>query len=360
MTAQKHRALAKFSAAEVCLTGVALCGFLTLVGCGSSSKGKAGGGINTGVTPLATGGASDVYVIQTSSTGTGSSILDFAPSTSGSGTLKGTLVVDPTFVVQSVASDSAGKIYVGGYYPSQAVGPAFISVLIYAAGATGSATPVQTVGDILTPASAMAVDSAGNIYLASNGVVEKVMPNNTATFLTTTSFRFVTGLAVDDAGNIYVSALANGQTSLGGSVQVFAADSPESASPVRTITTSGVPYGVALDEAGNIYTTVDVETSLGAPSVEGEGSIVEYAGGTTGSATPLKTVTVTGSSALSGVQVDTVGNLYLMNLTVSASGSSPVDPQVLGFAGSVTGSVEPAVTLSSSSWTYSGGAIAVH
>ncbi len=360
MSAHKDRARAMFSVAGACLTSVALCGLFTLSGCGSTSNSTGGGGTNTGVTPLAAGGASDVYVIQTSSAGAGSSILDFAAATSGTITPRGTLVLDPTFVVNSVATDSAGKTYVGGYYPSNAVQAAPNRVLVYAQGATGSATPVQTLNVLVQP-SAMTVDSAGIIYLASDGVIEEVMPNNTATFFTTSSFLFPTGLAVDTAGNIYVGVLQNTQTGLSGSVQVFAAGSTGSASPVRTISTSGVANGVALDETGNIYTAVDEETSLTGPSVEGAGSLVEYAGGTTGSATPLKTVTVTGSSTLSGVQVDAAGNLYLMNVADSGSGSTLVEtPQVLGFAGSVTGNVEPAVTLTSTDWTYSNAGIAVH
>lgn len=338
------------------------CGFWGMTGCGSSGGASVGGGGTSGPTPLVAGGASDVFVIQYNSDAGDTSILDFAAGSSGSVAPKSTLVVGSGFVVNSVANDSAGQIYVGGYTPSTDTTFGANYVYVFAAGATGMAAPLQSLQTAVQPW-AMTVDSAGSIYLANDGVIEKIMTNNTAIFLNTQSFLFSTGIAVDKAGNIYVSVFQPTQTSLGGSIQVFAASQGPvmSVTPLRTITTNGIPYGVALDQNGNIYATVDVQTNSGGPYLTSSASVVQYAGGTTGSATPLKTISASVFTDVSGVQVDAAGNLYLLNTITNGTGSSAtLTPELLGFAGSVAGSASPAVTLSSSAWNNPGDNLGVH
>ena len=356
----KARPMAGFG--RIFLANVVLCG---LLGCGSTSSPNGGGGGTTGPTPLVAGGAGDVFVIQTTPPETGTSILDLAAGTGGNVTPKGRLLVDSDLIVNSIASDSTGRVYVGGYTAETDTQPQRQSISVYAAGATGTATPLQTIYTLIQPM-AMTVDSAGDIYaagvaLAHGGTVEEIKPDGTATFFYSSSFALPTGIALDASGNVYVSVLVFTQTTVNGAIQVFAAGSQGTVTPVRTIATNGVAYGVAIDHGGNIYTSVDVQTVAVGYFTTSSASLVEYGGGTTGSSTALKTITANGFGTISGVQVDTVGNLYLLDTFPSSTGgAATLPPEVLGFAGSVAGNTEPAVTLNSSDWTYTGTLLALH
>ena len=349
---------------------VALCGLLGVAGCGSSSGGSGGGG-TSGPTPLAAGGATDVFVIQTAPQGTDTSILDFSTKPNGSVAPKGSLDVGPLLNVGSVASDSSGRIYVGGIIPSTSTQRQQQIITEYPAGATGLAAPVQTIYTAIEPL-AMTVDSGGDIYaagveLVNEGTIEELLPDGTAKFLMSDSFTSPTGIALDNSGNVYLSVYVSGQTgSPGGAVLMFAqiafsSTAPLSnTAPLRTIITNGVAYGVALDSTGSIYTCVDVQTNASSTSTT-SAAIVEYAGGITGTATPLKTITSSAFSIIGGVQVDSVGNLYLLDAFPSgAGGAATLTPEILGFAESATGDAEPALMLSSSAWTATETGIALH
>ena len=98
---------------------VALCGVFGVTGCGSSGGGSGGGGTGgggglSGGTPLVSGGAKDLYVMQLSSSGDVASILDFAADSGGSLKPRSTLVPPAGFEVESIATDSDGQIYLGG------------------------------------------------------------------------------------------------------------------------------------------------------------------------------------------------------------------------------------------------------
>src|SRR6266568_518543 len=121
-----------------------------------------------------------------------------------------------------------------------------ISITVYAAGASGNATPTATI-------------AGGN-----------------------TGLIFPFGIARDGAGNIYVA-----NEGFINSIAVYAAGASGNATPTATIAGGNTglnnPVGIALDGAGNIYV-----------ANENSNSITVYAAGASGNATP--TATIAGSN----------------------------------------------------------------
>ena len=138
-------------------------------------------------------------------------------------------------------------------------------------GDNGPATSAQ-----LNQPTAVAVDSAGNLYIAdmgnnrirkiSNGVITTVAGNGTAGFsgdngpATSAGLSIPFGVAVDSAGNVYIAdtiiserirKVTNGviTTVAGGSLlSGFTGDG----CPATNVALS-IPFGVAVDSAGNVY-----------------------------------------------------------------------------------------------------------
>jgi len=355
---------------DVVLMSVFTLGLVVLAGCGSSSSGG-GGGTTTPTGKLATGGAASIYAIQaTGGTGGGASILGFSADTSGSLSPTSTLVMPSTVGSSAVAIDGSGQIYVGGYSTTSDDA----EILVFAAGATGTATPVRTIlvdanDEILI--SSITVDASGQIYVAgaeATGLVE-VFPagaNGTVTparVLSSTSLYEPIDITVDTGGKIYVSNI--GLTA--GQVLVFAADANGSDDPVETISTvaatstsEAIFYGIAVDASGNIFVVQDSATfDTQGNETSASGAIEEFAPGATGTPTPTKTITGSsvGFTYAGGLSLDGVGNAYLI-------GAATVDNAtvftLLGFGPEATGNVAPGVSITSSALNDALSQIAVH
>src|SRR5690349_1296108 len=140
------------------------------------------------------------------------------------------------------------------------------SVTVYAPGASGNATPTATIAGGstgLNQPGAIALDGAGNIYVAnelgfsSNSVTVYAAGASGNATPTATIAGSNTGLsvpvviAVDGAGKIYVTNFGNN------SITVYAAGASGNATPTATIAGGNTglsgPVGIALDGAGNIY-----------------------------------------------------------------------------------------------------------
>jgi hypothetical protein len=342
---------------DVVLMGVLTLGLVALTGCEGIHTGGtllAGGPAPTGA--LAAGGAKNIYAVQTNGDESNESILEFSLGGSGSVTPTSTLLPPPSLVVGSVATDSTGQIYVGGN-----LNPGYV-ILVYAAGSSGAATPVRTItlGEFY-PIS-MTVDASGKLYVAG-GVTENTN-GGVAVFAAdahgaATPLQMITNadlleplsMTVDTAGQIYLSGL----TATNGEILVFAAGATGSATPIHTISAPASSstqivsfWGLAVDSQGSLYAVQDTETMAyygGPTSVSSE--IQKYLAEEIGNAAPAMTISgsMTGLGFGGGLRLDSAGNLYLANETLSGTTSTY---NLLGFGPNASGNVAPGLELSSS------------
>jgi sugar lactone lactonase YvrE len=109
-------------------------------------------------------------------------------------------------------------------------------------------------------------------------------------------------MSIDPSGNLYVPY--NGSTG----VEVFAPNGSGGYNDVRSLGTADNPAQVALDSSEAIY-----------EAVSGSSSVAKFSAGTTGSGSPV--ATITGSSttmdAPSGVAVDASGLIYVSQMAAA-------------------------------------------
>ena len=192
-------------------------------------------------------------------------------------------------------------------------------------GDNGPATSAQ-----LDYPSGVAVDSAGNLYIAdtynhrirkvSNGVITTVAGNGTAGFsgdngpATSAQLNYPAGVAVDSAGNLYIAdtynqphpqGLERGDHHRGGKRDVgFSGDNGPATSAELNY-----PDGVAVDSAGNLYIADTCNNRIRKVS---NGVITTVAGnGTPGFSGDNGPATSAQLNYPDGVAVDSAGNLYI-------------------------------------------------
>jgi hypothetical protein len=175
-----------------------------------------------------------------------------------------------------VAVDSAGNVYVadrGNHTIRQVTPGGVVTTLAGLAGSWGSADGAASAARFSGP-SGVAVDSAGNLYVAdtSNQTIRQVTPGGAVTTLaglagsygsadgiaSAARFNWPSGVAVDSAGNVYVADSGNStirQVTPGGAVTTLAglAGSYGSADGTGGAARFYGPGGVAVDSAGNVY-----------------------------------------------------------------------------------------------------------
>ncbi|HTW74975.1 MAG TPA: hypothetical protein VMD56_08680 [Steroidobacteraceae bacterium] len=174
---------------------------------------------------------------------------------------------------ESVALDSAGNVYVADYGNNQIrkITPAGMVTTLAGSGVKGDTDGTGSAASFNGP-EGVAVDSAGNVYVADDGnnEIRKVTPAGLVTTLAglgaqgdadgtgkAASFNGPEGVAVDSAGNVYVADYGNNEirkitpagvvTTLAGSGAQGDADGTG-----RAASFDG-PEGVAVDSAGNVY-----------------------------------------------------------------------------------------------------------
>lgn len=177
---------------------------------------------------------------------------------------------------KGVALDSAGNVYVADTTNNTIDKITPTGVVNSLAGSAG------TIGDVDGAGSAaqfnrpegVAVDSAGNVYVADTGnfIIRKITPSGVVTTLAGDShyigsddgvgraarFHSPAGVAVDNAGNVYVGDTGNHtirKITPNGTVTTLAglADSPGKIDGTGSNARFNQPEGVAVDTEGNIY-----------------------------------------------------------------------------------------------------------
>jgi uncharacterized protein (TIGR03437 family) len=231
---------------------------------------------------------------------------------------------------EGVAVDSAGNLYIADTSDSRIRKVSNGAITTVAGNGT-----VGFSGDNGPPTSAqlanpwgVAVDSAGNLYIAdygnqrirkvSNGAITTVAGNGTRGFsgdngpATSAQFYDPAGLAVDSAGNLYLADYGNNRIrKVSGGVIATVAGGGASLGDNGPPTSArlSLPYGVAVDSAGNLYVADWGNNRI--RKVSG-GVITTVAGnGTRGFSGDNGPPTSAQLSNPEGVAVDSAGNLYI-------------------------------------------------
>ena len=111
-----------------------------------------------------------------------------------------------------------------------------------------SNTVITLVSSGLSYPYGVAVDGAGNVYIADSGnnaIKEWLAASNTVITLVSSGLSWPSGVAVDGAGNVYIADYGNN------AIKEWLAAS----NTVITLVSSGLlaPCGVAVDGSGNVY-----------------------------------------------------------------------------------------------------------
>ncbi len=233
----------------------------------------------------------------------------------------------------SVAVDSAGNVYVADQFNQEIrkITPSgVVATLAGSAGQYGSSDGTGSAASFYTP-EGVAVDSAGNVYVADAGkdVIRKITPSGVVSTLagsagqqgfsdgTGSTARFSTpvGVAVDSAGNVYVADQWNAIRKItpAGVVSTLAGSASDQwgySDGTGSAARFNYPAGVAVDSAGNVY-VADEQTDL-IRKITPSGVVTTLAGGSPGVSGSNNGVGSAASFCLPmGVAVDSAGNVYV-------------------------------------------------
>lgn len=219
-----------------------------------------------------------------------------------------------------VAVDNAGNVYVadaGNQTIRRMTSVGDVTTFAGAAGTPGFVSGPGVVARFNRPGG-VAVDSAGNVLIADMGnhAIRSMTPAGVVTTAKAGPEGFVStrGLAVDGAGNSYsvYGTCQIAKTSPSGVVTIIAGmDSPGSADGPGPSASFRGPQGLAVDAAGNVYVADSENCTVRKISIAGDVSTLAGMAGNYGSTDDA------GSAARfsrpSGIAVDVVGNLYVVD-----------------------------------------------
>jgi len=246
------------------------------------------------------------------------------------GTNDGTGLAAKFLHPMGVSVDSAGNVYVADEdnYTIRKIAPGgVVTTLAGSPGLAGTADGTGSAARFGLPTST-AVDTAGNVYVADfNGAtIRKITPDGVVTTLaglagsggsangTGSAARFgsPSGVAVDSAGNVYVADRGNNRIrkiTPAGVVTTLAGSTAGSADGDAAAAKFSSPYGVAVDPAGNVYVADDGNNAIRKITPGGVVTTLAGLAGATGSADGF------GAAARfsdpQGVALDSAGNIFV-------------------------------------------------
>ena len=220
-----------------------------------------------------------------------------------------------------VAVDAAGNVYVAdnNNHLVREISPAGVVTTLAGSGLQGSSNGPATGASFSYP-QGVAVDATGNVYVADygNNLIRKISAAGLVTTLagkdsaganngvdTAATFNQPTGVAVDGAGNVYVADEGNNlirEISPAGVVSTFAGSgAPGSTNGTGVKASFNGPTGIAVDASGNVY-VADYGNNL-VREISPGGVVITLGSAATGNSKLFK--------GPYGVAVDAAGNVYV-------------------------------------------------
>ncbi len=248
---------------------------------------------------------------------------------STNGTLAAARYAEPNFLTR----DATGNVYlttVGNRTVRKITTDGLVSKVAGTDGVSGSADGIGGAAQFYAPAG-IAVDAAGNLYVADGGIhsIRRVTPTGAVTTIAGLSgtsgavdgtgsaarFNSPQGLVIDAAENLYIADRSNHvirKISPQGAVTVFAGRFGASGSTNGAATTArfNLPAGLAIDRTGNLYVGDSGNRLIRKITPDGTVSTAAGTAGQSGTTDGAANAAKFGSQ-LYGVAWDPDGSLYI-------------------------------------------------
>jgi sugar lactone lactonase YvrE len=246
---------------------------------------------------------------------------------------------------EGVAVDASGSVYIADVQNERVEKVTSSGQLSTIAGTGTAGAPTAgaaTSSDLHSP-DAVAVDAAGNVYIAdlANYLVEKVTPAGqlsifagngsgsgtpTAGSATATTIGNVGGIAVDSSGNVYIADTGGSRVlkvTPSGQLSFYAGNGTSGAPTPGSATSSdlGEPEQLAVDAAGDLF-IADTGDNL-VEKVTPSGTLSVFAGNGAYGAPAPGAATSSPLDSPASVAVDAAGDLYIGNLSQNIDEVTP-------------------------------------